>query len=85
MTEKLKEVLTKLKKAHHFYIHANEEQKERIFNSCNYLFDKMVEMGTEREFAETLVIGGEEFLKVEYDCLPMVIEDAERIFGAKAE
>ena len=73
--KRLIELLTKLKKAHLVYINCNEEQKDRLFKQCDFLFDELVTFGKERTFYEALLVSGEEFLIKEYG------DDAEKIFG----
>lgn len=61
--EKMVTLLTKLKKVHDFYQKANEETKAKLFDNCEFIFDELVELGMERVFVETLLIGGKDFIE----------------------
>lgn len=61
--ERLKDLLLKLKRVSGVYPKASEEQKEKLFNACSNIFDELVGYGYKREFLESLVIGGKDFLE----------------------
>lgn len=67
-TEKIKQLLTKLKKASDVYLDpkTTPEQKERIYNGCGFIFDELEELGCQRVFCESLLLFGKEFLDYEY-------------------
>jgi len=77
--KRLRELLTKLKKAHLVYVNCNEEQKDRLFKQCDFLFNELVTFGKERTFYEALLVSGEEFLLSEYG------DPDEKIFGTFKE
>lgn len=89
-TEEIKNLLTLLKGAHQVYQKSDNDQRIRLLEKCQWIFDRLQVAGAVPGFCEALVIYGKEFLDSEYpadphDSEPATIEDAERIFGAKAE
>lgn len=60
--EKLASLFLKLKKANRVYQVATEEQRGRLLENCQPIFDQLRTLGVEQAFAETLVICGKDFV-----------------------
>ena len=60
------DLLIRLKKLSRCYQLATEEQRGRLLSASQGLFDKLVAQGFEREFVETLMISGKDFLESFY-------------------
>jgi hypothetical protein len=59
----IRDLLIRLKKVHDIYKVATEEQRGRLLDACQGIFDKLDSLtGLPRTFHETLVIGGKDFL-----------------------
>lgn len=87
--KKLKEVLTKIEKAHRFYIKTDNINQAKLMKSCQFLFDQLESFGLAQHFGVTLLCYGKEFLEFEYR--EMIDEDenavrmAEELFGARVD
>lgn len=57
------DLLIRLKKVHNLYQVANEEQRGRLLNVCEGIFDKLDYLtGLPKTFFETLTISGKDFV-----------------------
>jgi hypothetical protein len=61
--ERMKDLLIKLKRVNAVYGKATEEQRGKLLKACGHIFDELENYKYKREFLESLVIGGEDFLK----------------------
>jgi len=61
-TEKIKLLFEKLKKAHDVYVKCSFEKQTEIFKAYSGIFEKLEQLGVQREFSECLLIWGKEFL-----------------------
>lgn len=89
-TEEIKKLLSILKGANKVYQNCDNDQRIRLMEKCQWIFDRLQTLGAAPGFCEALVIYGKEFLVAEYppdphDKEPATIEDAEKIFGVKAK
>lgn len=57
----------RLKKISDVYKVANEQQRERLLIASQKIIEGLVSLGFEREFVETLLIGGKDFLQSLYE------------------
>lgn len=78
-----RDLLMRLKKISDVYRVANEQQKERLFTASQKTIEGLIRLGFEREFVETLLIGGRDFLQSLYEDGSDVAseQDAELIFN----
>jgi len=60
--EKIKNYFEKIKKAHDVYVKCSFEKQAEIFKAYSGIFEKLEELGVQREFSECLLIWGKEFL-----------------------
>lgn len=82
--EKIVNLLIRLKKVSHVYQIANEEQRGKLLNACQGIFDELDSLtGEPKIFWETLVIGGKDFLESLYKADKDIVSgyDAEIIFS----
>jgi len=57
-----RDLLVRLKKISDVYRVANEQQRERLFAASQKTIKGLISLGFDREFVETLLIGGKDFL-----------------------
>jgi len=78
-----RDLLMRLKKISDVYRVANEQQRERLFAASQKTIEGLIRLGFEREFVETLLIGGRDFLQSLYEGGSDVAseQDAELIFN----
>jgi hypothetical protein len=62
-----RDLLMRLKKISDVYRVANEQQRERLFTASQKTIEGLISLGFEREFVETLLIGGKDFLQSLYE------------------
>lgn len=62
-----RDLLIRLKKISDVYKVANEQQRERLFAASQKTIEGLISLGFEREFVETLLIGGKDFLSSLYE------------------
>lgn len=62
----IKALLTRLQKAHLFFVKSSNEVQGQLLKSCEYLFDKLEALGVPRDCSTTLLISGKEFLEFEF-------------------
>lgn len=62
--EKIQELLIRIKKINRLYKRATNLQKEHIFDNSLFLVDELVDLGYHRDFVESLVLFGKEFLEL---------------------
>lgn len=60
--ERLKDLLIRLKKVNKVFNKATEEQRGKLLEAIEPTIVELLEFGYKREFLESLVIGGEDFL-----------------------
>lgn len=78
-----RDLLVRLKKISDVYRVANEQQRERLFAASQKTIEGLISLGFEREFVETLLIGGKDFLSSLYEDSSDVAseQDIELIFN----
>ena len=61
--ERLKDLLIRLKKVNKVFNKATEEQRGKLLEAIEPTIVELLTFGYKREFLESLVIGGEDFLE----------------------
>ena len=61
--KKITDLLIRLKKISEVYRVATYEQQGRLLKNSQFIIDDLIGMGYKREFVETLLIGGKDFLE----------------------
>lgn len=78
----VKESLTKLLKAHSFFVKTNNEGQNKLIKNCEFLFRRLEENGVDRAVSTTLLIYGKEFLEFE---IKELLEEDEKLFRLACE
>jgi len=60
--DEVKQLLISLKRVSDLYRKANENQRGRLLQACQKLFDRGEGLGVDRVWLETLVVSGKDFL-----------------------
>lgn len=61
--DKLIELLIRLKRVHKVYCKASEDTKGKLLEAIEPTIEELIDNGYTREFLETLIIGGKDFLE----------------------
>lgn len=64
---KIKKLLNRLYKLHEYYLTLDNTGKVKVAETCEPIFIKLERLGINRNFSETLLVYGDEFLKEEFN------------------
>lgn len=87
--DKITFLFNKIKTGHQYYVAGDNDYRIRLAKALEPVFIELETLGVERAFSETLLIAGKEFVDSLKEPelngnVEATVEDAEKIFGAKA-
>jgi len=87
--DKITFLFNKIKTGHQYYVAGDNDYRIRLAKALEPVFAELETLGVERAFSETLLIAGKEFVDSLKEPelngnVEATVEDAEKIFGAKA-
>lgn len=87
--DKITFLFNKIKTGHQYYVAGDNDYRIRLATAFEPIFQELETLGVERAFSETLLIAGKEFVDSLKEPelngnVEATVEDAEKIFGAKA-